>query len=192
MADERWISFPEATELVRARLGSSIGRSEAILKEARRSGEIRLRKDIPLLMADDGVVGMDMRPGAQNKGGVSVDAKLVTHSVSSQYSGGETFSEDDLLDWLDRHHPQAPAADQPKRKGGRPPSFDRDAVAAEVRRLMEHHGEFSADDPEWNAQARLIEAVRKKFGEASDSTWEPYIKAPLAAWRSEKAASPKT
>jgi hypothetical protein len=72
----------------------------------------------------------------------------------------------------------------PKGKGGRPPKFDRAVVAAEVHRLMVHHGEFSADDPEWNGQARLIEALRQRFGEASDSTFEEYIKEPLATWRS--------
>ena len=32
-------------------------------------------------MADDGVVGMDMRPGAQNKGGVTSDGKLLVHTL---------------------------------------------------------------------------------------------------------------
>ena len=37
--------------------------------------------DPVLLMADDGVVGMDMRPGAQNKGGVSSEGKLLVHTL---------------------------------------------------------------------------------------------------------------
>lgn len=37
--------------------------------------------DPVLLMADDGVVGMDMRPGAQNKGGVTSDGKLLVHTL---------------------------------------------------------------------------------------------------------------
>lgn len=57
---------------------------------------------------------------------------------------------------------------------------------------MDHNGEFSADDPEWNAEARLIEAIRKKFGEAADSTIATYIKAPLAEWRKKNPSPPKT
>lgn len=37
--------------------------------------------DPVLLMADDGVVGMSMRPGAQNKGGVTPDGKLLVHTL---------------------------------------------------------------------------------------------------------------
>jgi hypothetical protein len=80
----------------------------------------------------------------------------------------------------------------PKGKGGRPPKLDKAAVSAEVGRLMDHHGEFSADDPDWNAQVRLIEALRKEFGEASDSTFEEYIKQPLTDWRARRKAPPET
>ncbi len=37
--------------------------------------------DPVLLIADDGIVGMDMRPGAMNKGGVSADGKLLVHTL---------------------------------------------------------------------------------------------------------------
>ncbi len=37
--------------------------------------------DPVLLTADDGVVGMSMRPGAQNKGGVTADGKLLVHTL---------------------------------------------------------------------------------------------------------------
>lgn len=37
--------------------------------------------DPVLLMADDGIVGMDMRPGAMNKGGVTSDGKLLVHTL---------------------------------------------------------------------------------------------------------------
>jgi hypothetical protein len=77
-------------------------------------------------------------------------------------------------------------------KGGRPTKFDRAAVAAEIERLMDHHGEFSADDPDWNAQERLKEALREKFGEAAPSTFDDYIVEPLAKWRAKKAEHPKT
>lgn len=37
--------------------------------------------DPVLLTADDGIVGMSMRPGAQNKGGVTADGKLLVHTL---------------------------------------------------------------------------------------------------------------
>jgi hypothetical protein len=37
--------------------------------------------DPVLLMSDDGVVGMDMRPGAQNKGGVDSQGRLLVHTL---------------------------------------------------------------------------------------------------------------
>jgi hypothetical protein len=37
--------------------------------------------DPVLLMADDGMVGMNMRPGAQNKGGVTADGKPLVHTL---------------------------------------------------------------------------------------------------------------
>jgi hypothetical protein len=43
--------------------------------------------------------------------------------------------------------------------GGRPPVVNWEMVDEEVFRLMNDNGEFSVDDPEWNAQARLEEAI---------------------------------
>ncbi len=37
--------------------------------------------DPVLLLADDGIVGMDLRPGAMNKGGVTADSKLLVHAL---------------------------------------------------------------------------------------------------------------
>jgi hypothetical protein len=39
--------------------------------------------DPVLLLADDGIVGMDLRPGAQNKGGVTSDGKPLVHVLPS-------------------------------------------------------------------------------------------------------------
>jgi hypothetical protein len=80
----------------------------------------------------------------------------------------------------------------PKGKGGRPRRFDPTAVAVEVQELMDHHGEFRPDDPEWDAQARLTDAIRAKFGEAADSTIEEYIKEPLTRWREQRSNRPET
>jgi hypothetical protein len=50
-------------------------------------------------MTDDGVVGMDLRPGARNPGGVDHYGNSVSRRLSK----------DDLLDWLDRQTSQHPA-----------------------------------------------------------------------------------
>jgi len=47
------------------------------LKQGHRAG------DPVLLIADDGLVGMDLRPGAQNKGGVTSDGKPLVHVLPS-------------------------------------------------------------------------------------------------------------
>ena len=39
-------------------------------------------------------------------------------------------------------------------KVGRPPAVDWDLVNEEAIRLMDYHGEFGPDSPEWNAQAK--------------------------------------
>jgi hypothetical protein len=43
----------------------------------------------------------------------------------------------------------------PQRKRGPKPKFDWAAIETEAVRLMDYHGDFSADDAAWNAQARL-------------------------------------
>jgi hypothetical protein len=165
MGDE-WLTFPEAAKIVRGWLDASIGRSLAVLTAARSSGEVRSQGR---LSAFDGIVD----PGK------TVDDYL------------PRLCRSDLTDWLDRNHPRAPAVPS-KRKCGRPRKFDLIAVAAEVQQLMNHHGEFSADDPEWNAQACLVEALRDKFGGPSNSTLEKYVKQPLANWRAQKHSPRKT
>ncbi|MGY3358830.1 hypothetical protein ACVWZK_005493 [Bradyrhizobium sp. GM0.4] len=102
---ERWLTTGQAVALVRQRLGGSEGHSEKVLRDARASGEVRVQPADPdpvLLMADDGVVGMDLRPGAQDKGGVTSDGKLIVHNLARHPRKAETISEDDLVDWLDR------------------------------------------------------------------------------------------
>jgi hypothetical protein len=103
-----WLTFSEAAEIVRARIGGSVGRSEATLRAARSSGEVRFRNptDPVLLMADDGLVGMDLRPGARRKSGVSPDGEPITYDLSGE--SAEQISKDDLLDWLRREFEERP------------------------------------------------------------------------------------
>jgi hypothetical protein len=76
----------------------------------------------------------------------------------------------------------------PKDLGGRPAIVTQDKVDAEVFRLMDERLEFCADDPEWNAQARLEDAIGD-FCEAltgrrpKETSLKNYVKAPLQQWR---------
>jgi hypothetical protein len=152
----------------------------SVLRDGVASGLIRLRG------ISDTKQTADIDPIHAQQGNLDVFAGTLTFEHSDVFRTKEKYTSvyvyaDDLAKIVER-----PA---PKGKGGRPPKYDRAAVAAEVQSLMDHHGEFSDDDPDWNAQARLCDAIRGKFGEASDSTIEDYIKDPLARWRKQH---PKT
>jgi hypothetical protein len=84
-----------------------------------------------------------------------------------------------------------PQSAKPANKVGRPPAVDWDLVKEEAIRLMDYHGEFGPDSPEWNAQARLEEAIEtfcdSKFKERpAKSTIQRRIKPWLAEWRKTK------
>jgi hypothetical protein len=99
---EQWLTFREAVEIVRAHLGASIGRSEAVTNAARASGEVRFQNpaDPVLLLADDGLVGMSLRPGGQDKAGIAANGRPTMHRAAS--TDMSQISKDDLLDWLRR------------------------------------------------------------------------------------------
>ncbi|QDW38968.1 hypothetical protein FFI89_018540 [Bradyrhizobium sp. KBS0727] len=176
MANSDWLTFAEAVEIVRVRLGASPGRSEAVTNAARASGEVRFQNpaDPILLMADDGVVGMDMRPGAQNKGGVTADGKPIIHSTAS--TNPFQISREDLLDWLDRNFPQAKSAAAPNgRKRGARPKADWDVFELALRQRIEQRGfpdedndcsdwRFKADVERWGAE--FLEARKEPIKEA--------------------------
>jgi hypothetical protein len=72
--------------------------------------------------------------------------------------------------------------------GGRKPVADWKMVEEEIFRLMNYHGEFSSDDPEWNAQARLEEAIadfcEDKFKKLpSETTIKEHVRQTLERWR---------
>ena len=88
-----WPFFYEAVELVRARLNTTVGRSENIVRQALASGDVR--HDVLFNpMADDGVVGMDL------------DRKVY-------------LNKEDLIDWLDRRFPQTPLQAPPAKPQGK-------------------------------------------------------------------------
>jgi hypothetical protein len=76
--------------------------------------------------------------------------------------------------------------------GGRPPVANWSMVGEEVFRLMNDNGEFTVDDPEWNAQARLEEAIadfcESKFKtRPSETTIKDNIHEPLKQWRQSRS-----
>jgi hypothetical protein len=81
------------------------------------------------------------------------------------------------------------------RRVGRPPKYDWDAIEHKAMELMCHHGEFSNDDPDWNAQAclerALLEFCSHKFGsEPSLSTLRDpkHIPRWLFTWHTKRAS----
>lgn len=77
------------------------------------------------------------------------------------------------------------------RRGGRPQEFPWTDIEGEAMRLMDYHGDFSQDDKEWNAQARLEEALMnfclEKFRrQPSISALRAKIGPWLAKWRKSR------
>ena len=62
--------------------------------------------------------------------------------------------------WLEQH--RASRHSYVARRGAKA-KFDWAAAQEQFRSLMKHHGPLSSDDPEWNAQARIEEAIEKYF-----------------------------
>ena len=91
----KWLTFDEGAELIRSRGGSGIGYAQAIMRAACTSGEIRSR-DSALLINDDGLIDMNLRPGGGDVGGA-----VARINVRSKYVH---YSTDDLVDWLVRNH----------------------------------------------------------------------------------------
>jgi hypothetical protein len=93
--------------------------------------------------------------------------------------------------------PEASAEESPPTRRGPPPKYAWDTIREETFRLMDHHGDFSDDDPKWNRQACLEKALllfcANKFGkdkEPSPSRLRDRDKIPrwLAEWRKPKEA----
>ncbi|MGB8900749.1 MAG: hypothetical protein WCC90_16590 [Methylocella sp.] len=93
---------------------------------------------------------------------------------------------------------QGAAAEEgtPTRRGP-PPKYDWSAIRKEAFRLMDLHGDFSDDNPEWDRQARLEEELllfcANKFGEdkePSPSRLRDRDRIPswLAEWRKQNGA----
>lgn len=93
MSSDKFFSYQEAVDLVRQHFGASVGRTQALVKEARASGEVREGADRagnPALffLNDEGLLDFNARPGAAKKGRPPAEDVF--------------FSEADLRDWISR------------------------------------------------------------------------------------------
>lgn len=130
-----------------------------------------------LLTNDDGLMTWN-QPGGAAPSIVTSDRKLL-------------FSKDDLLDWLNRQAPEQKPSAVPSptaRRSGRPPAYDWQAIQKAVVELMDENGDFSVDDPDWNVQARLEEALNDRFGVGTSALRERLPKF-LIDWRKLKAGN---
>jgi len=121
---EQWIPHDRAIEIIRQRFNCSVGRAEALLRQAC-AAEVRRRHDATLLLYDDGLMGMDSRPLAR---------------PPCANPSPLPVSEDDLLHWLDREAP-APACEkeQPRHR------YPGDAALVEKALAMLASGEVTSD-----------------------------------------------
>ena len=160
MTAERWLSFQQAVQVAIHHGGISIGRAEHLVRSAKASGEVRIKKyyDPVLLTAEDGIVGMDLRPGAMK---VTADGKELLRGID-QLDG------DDLRDWLRRH--LSPAF--PKRKGRRYAADDKlvtRAVAGIRKEKWANPSQAAtalADRAEGTSRASAIDRLRRKISAA--------------------------
>jgi hypothetical protein len=74
---------------------------------------------------------------------------------------------------------------------GRPQEYDWEAIKAKAFALMDYHGDFSPDDPEWNVQARLEERLadfcQEQYGRVPDSSLREKSPSWLDEWRKQKS-----
>jgi hypothetical protein len=120
---------------------------------------------------------------------------LLLANGEQRRKGGVYLDQAEFDDWLKESAPlsQGTSAEvEPPRKRGAKERIQWDRIKTEMTRLMDHHGDFDPADPEWNAQARLEEALKQycqqQFSEApSDGALRQKLPDWLGEWRSKKS-----
>ena len=110
-----------------------------------------------------------------------VDLQLGEYALKGGHHRDIMLGREDVLG-------QFEAAGTPKAKSGAKPQFQYGPLRDELVRLMIFHGEFSTDDPEWNGQEKLIEALQRFHAdkyqrEPGRSTLQPHVDKWLTEWR---------
>jgi hypothetical protein len=94
-----------------------------------------------------------------------------------------------LSEAVDDLRPEKNRGSGPKGEGrprGRKPKYNSDVIETRIFELMDHHGPFSPDDPEWDVQARLEEKLIEEFP-ASESTVRGWATKGVENWNKRKA-----
>jgi hypothetical protein len=78
--------------------------------------------------------------------------------------------------------------DSPPARRGRKPMVPWGSVKKEFLKLMNHHGDISCDDPEWNSKEKAIAALQHKH-DVSRSALQPKVDAWLKEWRRSRTAT---
>jgi hypothetical protein len=170
-----WITNNEAVEIIRQRRATSEGHAKFLLREVCKT-EVQTRPGPVLLLADDGIVGMDMRPGAQNKG--------VSHDL--------LYNKADLLHWLGQQSmPNKVSTRARSTRQGRPPSPIWEKVKEHVFTLLDYHGAPAPDDPKWANQAAVEKAatdfIENQGWSAAESTVREHVGEFIDEWKAGKA-----
>lgn len=133
MADDRWLSFPAAVEVVTARLSVGIGRAQAVARQAIDSGEIRASYTSAAVAVEDREAYQQIKqsvaaiaPGVKMSGSAldvvrsrarrDAYQRALRRQLSLTEFGTPEFkaglaagkiriSSGDLSEWLDRHAP---------------------------------------------------------------------------------------
>ena len=141
---EEWLTAEQAIAAIRKHIGGSEGLAMATLKRARASGEVRAEAGrVVLLMADDGLMGMSLRPG----------------SKSTYDAPQPRLNADDLADWLQRNFELAAAKVS---QLGAPEKFDWDDIEQFVRREIAERGDYRKPENRvkgWRSQNDLIRSI---------------------------------
>lgn len=140
--DDQWISVSFAVELIRKRLGISVGKAEKILLDAYTSGEVRTRT--PPIGG-----GIDLR-----------------YSNPLKRYPGLCVSFSDLKFWFNEHYPAKPKS---KNKGGAPPKADWPAVEeAFAREVKEKDWPEPTNVKGWQTQADVVRWIKDQLWKGND------------------------
>ena len=75
----------------------------------------------------------------------------------------------------------------PATRRGRKPKISKQTITDKVFELMDYHGDFVAEDKEWNCRARLEEAIAKDRDiSLAPSTIRLHVVSALEQWRKRK------
>jgi hypothetical protein len=183
MDDDRFNGLDDVLADLQKLFGLSRGAAENKLRQICASGDVRMYD--PAARAHGDTFRAFEAPGAYVHG----------CDIGSELPIGLLVNEADFDWWLDRNAqmmvgsaPKPVRSPSSQSKGGRKRLLAKQVITAEISRLMDYHGPFSTDDPDWNAQARLEEKIKafaaERIGEEpGENTVRSWVKQGLASYR---------